>query len=438
MKKIFFVLFIIFTISVNSYSQTDMSQDVHKYLVYQAVKLLQQKYPAVFNSNPEFLYWLSNKNQVNWEDWENPVFSPGFPYMNGSLYVGAFREDEEDVIDNICGGWWAPGYVTLSHFWDADNGDNAPVPDPDPFQSVPENAFKKIKKYWYGNYTEGISVGPNLDHSSYYFSFKVKFGTGTNNENLAQAYNEIRNGNLNFLYVTKDRIEYDPCCKNEGWSLINQGFYDYLTSKGWNSGQINDKAKKIIFETLGRICHLLGDMGVPAHAHNSIHTDWDSYEMALGNIYNNPQYRIDYLHPTVYNKGIININGLLSPLKGVTYYINQIADRMPSFTFNTVIPSEYVAGDLEWLDNSYPDHDFFYKNISETYNSITDIGTNHPLTFDNCVKIHKHTFPIIIRGIAGFLHYFYKLTTSPIPNPQILNIFQTPYCILPGQVGVVT
>lgn len=114
MKKYFFILFVVLTIINNSYSQTDMSQYAHKFLVYQAVKLLQTKYPQVINSNPEFFYWLSNKNQFNWEEWYNTSIGQGFPYMEGSLYTGAYREDEEDVIDNICGGPWAPGYRTLS------------------------------------------------------------------------------------------------------------------------------------------------------------------------------------------------------------------------------------------------------------------------------------------------------------------------------------
>lgn len=441
MKKIFFILFVVLTISNNSNSQTDFSQDVHKYLVYQAVKLLQVKYPDVINSNPEFFYWLSNKNQFNWEEWYNTSIGQGFPYMKGSLYTGACREDNEDVIDNICGGPWAPAYVTLSHFWDADgvNGDNAPVPNPDPFQTPPENAYKKIRKYWFGNYGEGISIGPNLDHSSYYFSFKVKFGTGTNNENLAQAYNEIRNGNLNFLYVTKDRIFYDEC-SDKGWSMVNQGFYDYLTSKGWNSSQIEDKAKKIIFETLGRICHLLGDMAVPAHAHNEVHADWDFYELNLNDIYNNDNYRITWNSNNVFNKGIVNVNTLNNPLKGLAYLINQSADRMPCLVGNPWQPGgKYTQGDDSWIGNAYgSDYNFFYNNINPLYASITDVPLNAPLSFSLCTKIHYHTFPIAIRSIAGFIDYFFKQTTYNIPEPQIACIYQTPYVINPNTMGEIT
>lgn len=261
MKTTLIIIFVFISLS-NIYSQNRMSQDVHKFLTYQGVKLFKEKNPTVANTNSEFFNWLGG-NAVSWEDWSNPLFNLAnndFPFMRGSMYVGALREDEEDVIDELCFPY-SPGGITISHFWDADevNGDNSPVP----FSSLynTENAYKKILKLWFGCYSEGIAVGHVLGQNSHW-TMKVRFGPNGDG-NLATAYNNIRNGNLNYLWVSKDKGYYGPCEEGMYYSDINVGFYTFCKNKwGWSDEYIIEKEKIIIFETLGRIIHLLGDVQV--------------------------------------------------------------------------------------------------------------------------------------------------------------------------------
>lgn len=60
------------------------------------------------------------------------------PWQKGYIVTGAYREDEEDVVY----GYPFP-YVSATHFWDADLGDNAGF-NPPPHNRIYDNAYKKM------------------------------------------------------------------------------------------------------------------------------------------------------------------------------------------------------------------------------------------------------------------------------------------------------
>lgn len=179
------------------------------------------------------------------------------PWGTGLIGVAAWREDLEDPIWGYGGLFqgWTP---SSTHFWIADLDDDARTPIP--LSTAAFNAFYKAKIYLFGGhrifrYGPGIlpGVGPVLGYFYSWNSLANFYKTG-------QCYYEGYIHTLdpdNPVYVTPQPLNMDPT-----------------------------QAKRFAAQVLGRVCHLLADMSVPAHVRHDLHPcdtgDPDAYELYMG------------------------------------------------------------------------------------------------------------------------------------------------------------
>jgi hypothetical protein len=130
---------------------------------------------------------------------------------------------------------------------------------------------------------------------------------------LSLTFSRPRNGGLDDILIgysnkdwamggfydcsTSGGYESDCSCNDYSWKVARKEFYDALTSTTETSR--NEHFKKM-YESLGRILHLIEDMGVPAHTRNDFvgHLDYTRLEHwyhifnpknYLGNLY---EYRV--------------------------------------------------------------------------------------------------------------------------------------------------
>lgn len=228
--------------------KVQLLQNTHQYLVKEAYELLKYEYPEIISSN-------MNNHIGNYETgnrWESQLVT-----------VGAYREDEEDIVY----GWgglfngWDP---SSTHFWNADAGDDAKIYI---FPNDIENAYQKARVLIYGS-----DIWNNskifIEQSGYWPQFINPPWTHTigwyiSYESLFDFYNTGK-------YYWEGYMD-----DNSISHYVHNGPF-YMSEGGGND---------YVWEILGRVAHLLSDMGVPAHVHNDPHASGDTYEDAMTTLY---------------------------------------------------------------------------------------------------------------------------------------------------------
>ncbi len=154
---------------------TAHKQHVHQYLTMEAYKLLKMQ----LSGDVRIM-----KDRIG--DWTN-FYEGERPWQRGYITTGAWREDEDDVVYGysksnpptltgitgsiydfaaIFGGLRPDGFVSSTHFWYADDGDNInttiraavtidwlpPFPLVSAASFTIPNAYQKIKKYKDGDW----------------------------------------------------------------------------------------------------------------------------------------------------------------------------------------------------------------------------------------------------------------------------------------------
>ncbi len=318
---------------------------VHQYIVQQAYNLLVNQYSFDL---PEIAAHLGETG-------------PGEgPWREGSILAGAWREDLEDFIGNS-GSWGG------NHHWDADISDLQTNWIVDIGDQI--NAYQKILKYAYGGWT--LEYMPSGEQNTYVLEYN----------SLVDLY---KNGNLH-------QVGY--------YDIIQQ----YHTTDIWLVASTELK-NLLVWEIFGRMCHLLADMSVPAHAHFDQHNcgfpnfDPDEYEVLIaGSTFGqcNTQgagtnYYTNYNSQTAFNNGgFINPYNFDSnnPLRYLLYSTNQIADHFPS-------SFPYKGGDNTLTNGTYP-------GLQEKLNSM---GSS-PNTV-NIIQIADVCMNQAIRATSGLLYWF--------------------------------
>jgi len=109
--------------------------------------------------------------------------------------------------------------------------------------------------------------------------------------------------------------------------------------------------KRFVYEILGRMCHLIEDMCVPAHVHGDAHppTDKDYYEEDMDRNY----YKWTWEN-ALQQGGIIYPNLQDDPIRYFSYSANQISD---------IFRSNDYEGNIYLPNGTYP-------IISEYYNQL--------------------------------------------------------------------
>ena len=192
--------------------------------------------------------------------------------------------------------------------------------------------------------------------------------------------------------------------------------------------------EKIVWEIVGRVCHLLADVNTPAHAlydqHDPFFGGSDFYENAMGNYSLYSQY--DYLAALNQNNqygGAINVLNKPNPLKYLFYTSAQIAGHFPSSDVN----GNNNAGLNEPFSN--------YPPLQSIINSLGQPPTRpnflDPVSWSALVpQIASTSFVYSIRATAAFLHWFANsVNIIPPPPPPLSATISGSSSLVSGQTG---
>lgn len=276
------------------------------------------------------------KDHIGYNQEGTAPFTPG-----GLVVIGAYREDYEDLTNE--GQYWPN--QTMTHFWDPDFSDDQGGLTWNGYEY--SNALEKAIKYYGGSWIEISGAGNRYRYQS-----------------LSQFYKDG---------ITQQSINY---------------------SSNYNTITVSiEQRDQIVWEILGRMCHLLGDMTIPAHTHNDPHPpgDLDTYEewMNYGPVYNTWT-----VNDAIAQGGLINPTSSSNPLKFLFYPTAQITNF-----FNTF--------DVDGNNGSGVNDPFsLYPGLTEKITELTNFygGTaptkNYVVALDYCAN---QTFVLGIRSIAGLL-----------------------------------
>lgn len=395
-------------------------KEMHQHITREAFQLLKLSFPVGFTGLDEMETYLGYDETT--EDGYCPSIGREF------IVAGAWMEDEYDIVHHY-GCYEIPNYndipswveallfgdnnknrkahSTITHFWNADNGENASIHLTDTIYgdlgqstwefTIPQNALKKIKKYANGNYIER-RVYPNgvwfIDVSP---PVQIIY-SDWNLPGIEDTYHELGEQEcVGYFTIWGDYIE-----ANLGLSLENNG-----TERAYNR--------------LGRMCHLLQDMSVPAHVHctahpctNGMHCDYfENHELDYLENYN------DWNAEEVYNTygGMIYPYLHDDPLYYLMYFLNQITDHYADGKHNG--DNNYDT-DIPGLSSIIP-----LLGAPTHYSQINE---------GNCKSMYDVLIPYAIRTTAGLLYWF-AVETEQIDN---IEITVTGNVSLNGGSGTVT
>ncbi|MBK9247675.1 MAG: hypothetical protein IPM69_06065 [Ignavibacteria bacterium] len=264
MKKIFLV-FIVWLSSIPCFAHEPW---VHQYIVQEAYRYLEKQVGAI----PVLRHYAG----IDFYGTNQPYWGPGDvprPWeLELGIPVGVWREDVYDPIWRFSGG-----YTTISHFWSADNGDDAWTDFTGGITTSNPNAWEKARRFYFGGdrlaglprpFSNGTGI--NLDGDYRYTVSKGK-------------YNKA-----NFIDVS-----YNSLCDliaNRNSTITAYYYIDLLSASKTTFSQPEDfnsqRSRLLGFHVLGHLLHLLTDGSVPAHTHRDTHVcpigDGDTYETAMG------------------------------------------------------------------------------------------------------------------------------------------------------------
>ena len=385
---------------------------VHVNLAIEAYELLRMQYPVIENT--------SMNTYVGPDPW---VGCDLLPWSSGFITTGAYREDCEDPA-------WNHGEIfgvhpSATHFWDADAGDGSRINLCIPTCYDYENAYETALRYVNGGFPFMMST--QLRSPTGQFPLELVAFGGPLNGHVARFVNTIGQTSFYFSYsslvqlfqtgvVTCETADYAWWPGLEAWgSVYNEQFV--LSA---------DVRQRLAFTFLGRIAHLLGDMSVPAHAHNDPHPpnilgfgNPDLYEDFMGthftDCFSDPPYpgltcwdavNAGRQGPLLDGYDAIPSQQAQRIIRYLFYCVNQVADRFPSNDVN---------GDPSYSTSYYED-DYSVLNIIQ---EIT-----HPLTAGSVepYEVNKYAFRFVIRAIAG-LYYWFAAETGLIRRIVVKNDF---------------
>jgi hypothetical protein len=258
-------------------------ENVHQYILYQAYQYLKLKTGKTI---PEFEQQIAlwKQNGVFKEaNSDLPKFNGGLPRyweLSPALSISIWREDHQDAV------WERKGLenaeISSSHFWVADLGDDALTPLGFGPLGINignfRNAWEKARIYAFGkNKLSGIWNNVIAIQGNYEDEFFGGLGNAGKYISYTSLIDLYKTGNY---WYNGTKTEYQ-----DGDQTISE----YSKPGVFNPGDqpLSATVRKLYaYNLLGRIAHLLTDMGVPAHVHGDIHAcplaDADSYEQYMG------------------------------------------------------------------------------------------------------------------------------------------------------------
>lgn len=384
-KSIYLFIFILCISEVFTHEQQNTA--VHQRIVYEAYQLLKLQLSKEENGIADLDFFIG--------EIEN------YGHYTGTLTGGAWQEDRDDIVYGYSGLkiYLVAGdrtHTSITHFWDADN----------PIGSV--------KLYDGGVFPSAYSKALRFINDDYTKFFEIPFSWGYEKK----ACTPEENSRLHKWYW-KDKIWVRSSFKAAFPFWVpyakNENYY-------WPVG--NMQCRQLYFNFLGRLCHLLADMGVSEHAKRSMHiTEHSSpFEHWIGHsqIY---REEFDWTAERVFNErgGFVNpfceANG--DKTLYLFYTLAQLSDHFKAVgcrpsngntNYNTGI------GEIESIVKSYfPDDDIFFTNPDYVNNIKTgyaawELNRNAGRAFRDAL------LPYTIRATAGLLYRFIIETKMQFPD----------------------
>ncbi len=405
---------------------------VHQYQVKQAYLLLQNQMGQAIPQMSQFVGLnVNGPGELRWR--------------TRSIVGGAWREDLEDVVWGI--GSAPPPEIpcgldpSSTHFWDADAGENSTIEIPWPGNAcggIP-NAYQKVLRLlWPSTYGQW-HVYYQTDSPMQWVINRVGGGTYTI-PNLYQSTGAIgiAYNSLVEFYQTGNAWVVGYVGINGDWVTSAE---DYRLPFLANFGQYY--RDEIVWEALGRVAHLIGDMSVPAHVHNDIHpcqavffpliiSNGDDYELWMGGspnvgeVCNATQSTFaaqNYTWQDALNQGgLIDVVGKQNPARYLIYSTNQVADHYGSLAaveWGQDNPM-WRPGDASYNLNHGGDHYSELQTLLGTMGNPVTSSSDYAL---NKAAIAEKGFVFSIRAIAGLLHWF-AVETNLINRITVKNEFE--------------
>lgn len=378
------IIISILTITIVYNLSARYTSDVHEYLMEESYDLLkierQIEYPEINQYFHRLMLGVVNEDK---QDWIYHYRQNNPPDFNQFLII--------DVINFIGQLFYKGGdpYVSITHFWGAHGGpdnstflsDTIPIPNIGSiyYSFYCENALQKARKY---------IEGPIIPH--------YQFGN--------HHFEESGLANLIYFIEVYDLFEF-----------YETGACEVFTVNGSVGTLHLIEAEKLalFYEIIGRICHLMMDMGVPAHAHQDVHytypdtTKGDTYEGwssdgGGGFMFFQKNWYWNSINTYFENKGLFDLSNESDPLLNLMYVTNKVA---------AFFASDKTNGNTElWDDISVSNANSYLQSL---YSDLEDQGIdeNHPTrlagtkTFSECAIIRDNVFPTSMRSVASFLEY---------------------------------
>lgn len=380
---------------------------VHQYLTVEGYKLLEK---TLLLKYPELSVNLgvpgSTAGKRAWEV--------------GTLVAGAWREDEEDVVykytDIVL---YDGGGRTLSHFWDPDNGDYnkntfqlakfGKLKETKPY----ENAYEKIGKY--------VNGGWDLiyDYNSIVGCPSGAFGTPLNSTITG----------ISFSYLSLADFYLTGRVYTKGYRDIKGELHAASPSIEYLGEEFR---KKIVWQILGRMCHLMQDMSVPAHVHRDCHGDpddgirMDSFEEMFScdnDFSSNAQFVYDNYG------GFLNPIGKTNPVHYLMYITAQMADH-----FGSNGPYEGDGNDI--LGGNPNQDEIAYLTTLNISSFGAPTQLTNPLSDTEKNNIRSRMIPQAISVTAGLLYWFVT-QVNMASVPVLINnpVVQGTSVMYKGEIG---
>jgi hypothetical protein len=387
MIKFLFLIFLLCTLL--SYSHEGESAYVHQRIVYEAYKLLKLQFSKESGGFADIDQFLGNIEWYNIHYWDDV----------NTLLGGSGHEDHEDIVYHYKGipidfNDHKYSHITITHFWDADNPNGKmKLYLHETFPSAVTKAFKYINDDWEKIIKEPCGLGETVCYHEYHCPRK--------------------DGTFLFDWYWKDKVWVEKSFFKDVWG--RQYSYNYYKTE-WN----NLKCKQIFFNILGRICHLLTDMGVPEHARRSMHiSDWHSpFEDWLADRYDENEFF--WTAEKVYKErgGFVNpfcpsINDQFRAPYNLFYTLAQLSDwfvTRGSLPYNGNNNYNENIGEIKSIIDSYAPSEDYFRVLPSNYSSGWHIGDNEGRKFRDVL------LPYTIRAVAGLLYKYIIETRMQFPN----------------------
>ncbi len=360
MKKQILLLLFLFTFSCFAHN----NRNVHQRIVIEAYRLLKLQFSKYFEGIADIDEYIGNI--TDHEDY--------YWYNVNDLTGGADHEDRQDVVYN---GGPFDIVSTNSHFWDIDHPNRQLNFGILSAESAYSKSIKYINDDWMKEFIFPGSWGETIEY---------------------KWFLSPRENNNAFLYhwYSKSSVRVFYSCNMVLMKYKFDERFDYYKNFG------NGFCKMIFFNILGRLSHLLADMGVPEHARQSPHLydHCSPYEDWLGggekdSPPNSPNYENNFFWTAekVYEErgGFVNPFCVMKNSKGV--------DDPNLFLFYT------LAQLSDWFVTygSIPCHgnDNYNSNIGEIksiLDSYCPLSNNINCEWENCFQLLSPNNLVDLRG----------------------------------------